>query len=302
MGLFSKKKSEAQPTQVMEQPNYNNYQSNNYQNSIQSTTQQSQSGGRWAQAAQAAETQNRGEYQNGGYYYGQSIEQEPDEEEEKSEWLSNRTRQVQQDSVESSRRALHKLRQAEESGSKSLNLMATQSEQLANAERRLGSAEHHIKSSNAKTDEIKAYNRFFMIPTFGAEKKGRKKQDKLNREREEQCMAEDERYAQTSTSIQQMREQSNRSYGGSEYQQRNHHTGYYTTPDGLERDDLENEIDGNLNEISSGLARMKMMSLAMQTGLKEQSDQISRIGDRSDRANESVIRVNGKMERIIRRN
>ncbi|KAJ3388645.1 hypothetical protein HDU92_001396 [Lobulomyces angularis] len=322
MGLFGKKKSESQASDnIIQGNNYNNnhqsnnyniknqnsnYHSNNHQNS-QPPQHQPQQAGRWAQAAQAAENNRQGYYNGGGYYSGQSINQEPDEDEEKSEWLSNRTRQVQQESVESSRRALNKLRQAEETSAKNLNLIASQSEQLSNAERRMGSAEHHIQSSNIKTNEIKALSRFFMLPTFGAEKAGKKKQDKLNREREEQIRLEEERYAKSAQNIQQMRQHGNRGFRGSDYQhegdrQTQKNYGYYTTPDGLERDELENEIDENLNEISSGLSRMKMMSLAMQNGLRDQDEQIGRISDRSNRANEGIVRVQGKVEKIIRKN
>jgi hypothetical protein len=37
----------------------------------------------------------------------------------------------------------------------------------------------------------------------------------------------------------------------------------YSTPEGLERDEQEEDIDSNLGHISSGLTRLKMMSYAM---------------------------------------
>jgi synaptosomal-associated protein 29 len=51
---------------------------------------------------------------------------------------------------------------------------------------------------------------------------------------------------------------------------------FYSTPEGLERDDLEDEIDGNLGQISSGLSRLKMMGLAMNEEMDSQQDQLKR--------------------------
>ena len=51
---------------------------------------------------------------------------------------------------------------------------------------------------------------------------------------------------------------------------------FYSTPEGLDRDATEEEIDNNLGQISSGLGRLKMMGLAMSEELESQDSQLKR--------------------------
>ena len=75
----------------------------------------------------------------------------------------------------------------------------------------------------------------------------------------------------------------------------------YSTPEGLERDSTEEEIDGNLTKISSGLSRLKMMGRSMTDELTAQRDQVSRIQDKTDTSKDRMNNLNRKMDSIANR-
>jgi uncharacterized phage infection (PIP) family protein YhgE len=75
---------------------------------------------------------------------------------------------------------------------------------------------------------------------------------------------------------------------------------FNSTPSGLRRDEHEQEIDDNLGQISSGLARLKMMGLAMNDELDSQKDQIRRIQDGTDSTRDKVGQLNRKMDGLAK--
>ena len=85
------------------------------------------------------------------------------------------------------------------------------------------------------------------------------------------------------------------SRGSSAYGSQSH---LYSTPAGLERDEVEVNIDSNLNQISSGLNRLKMMGHSMNQELETQHQQMRRIQDRTDSSRDGISRVNRKMDHI----
>ena len=73
------------------------------------------------------------------------------------------------------------------------------------------------------------------------------------------------------------------------------------TPEGLERDDTEVEINSNINEIHSGLSRLKMMGIAMNQEMDLQSDQLKRIDARTNYTRGKVDKLNRKVDQIVER-
>ncbi|KAJ3141393.1 hypothetical protein HK101_003412, partial [Irineochytrium annulatum] len=279
---------------------------------------------KWAAAAEAAETGARGGYGNSGPKY-QGWENVDDEEENYDDegYLARKTRKVQNDSLESTRRAVAKLQQSEETAMRSLNTMNKQSEQLYSIDRRLDSAENHAKISETKAAELKTLNRFFMLPTFGAGKKSKKIEERLKAEEEENAAREDERKARMEDAMgsggkgyYQSDDQLNRSSnsrdnggGGSRWGRKGpkedkediwrNNGGSYSTPDGLERDELEEEIDSNLDVISSGLARLRMMGQTMNSELDGQNQHIHKITEKTDIIKERVDRTTDKVNAVV---
>ena len=172
-----------------------------------------------------------------------------------------------------------------------INLVSSSNlDQLSRAEQRIEAADHHVRMSDSKTKEIKVQKRFFMMPTFGAQKKAEKEQKRLELEFQESKKIADDRHQMN---IERSNNLRNVGYNNQQRQQ------FYTTPDGLDRDEFEEEIDGNLNEISSGLDRIRLMGQAMNSELNVQNEQIGRIGDKSSRTHERVNAATGRVNQLL---
>jgi septal ring factor EnvC (AmiA/AmiB activator) len=72
----------------------------------------------------------------------------------------------------------------------------------------------------------------------------------------------------------------------------------YSTPAGMERDDKEVEIDSNLDQISNGLSRLKMMGMTMNQEIETQNDHIRRIDDKTSTVKDRVDGLNRNLNKI----
>lgn len=162
---------------------------------------------------------------------------------------------------------------------------------MYNVEKKLDITDRHVKSSDAKADQIKSLNKFFMLPSFGKAKKVRQREEKLKKEQEEQELRFRERNDQHLANTQQLRNFSSPSSGRGGARN-------YTTPNGMERCEKEQEIDGNLDEISSGLSRLKMMGQAMNTELANQTQHIDKIYGKTNVTHDRLENSNRKLNKI----
>ncbi len=163
---------------------------------------------------------------------------------------------------------------------------------MYNVEKRLDIADQHIKASDAKADQIKSLNRFFMLPSFGG-KKVKKREEKLKKEQAEIDAKFNERNQEHLQQTERMRELA--TSRGESSRGRN-----YTTPQGLQRCEVEQEIDSNLDEISSGLARIRMMGQSMNQELSNQNHHIARVYEKTSTTDERLGRTNHKLNKIVR--
>jgi hypothetical protein len=236
---------------------------------------------KWGAAAQAAERGGPTRWQDDDRY------NDP-------EFLQQETRKVQQDSLESSRRALRRLNDTQTMAEQSLNTVNSQSEQLNRMEQRLDEAGAAAKAADAKASHLKSLNKFFFLPTFGAGK-AKKREEEFKKQQESQEFDNKyakERDAQWSRRNDRVKQQD---FGQEKYQRRD----YYTTPDGLERDDTEKEIDSNISQISSGLSRLKTMGMAMNQELDGHSEQLNRLHSRTEYTRGRVDRLNNKVDKLV---
>ncbi|KAJ3154534.1 Protein transport protein S9 plasma membrane t-SNARE [Geranomyces michiganensis] len=242
---------------------------------------------RWAAAAaQAAE--GNGSY--GGYKSWETVDEEPEQYED-SGWLERKTMKVQNDSLMSSRRALQRLNQADEVAVDNLSRLHSQGEQLKKVNSRLESAQQHAKVADAKTDHLKSLNKFFFLPSFGGKKAKR---------REERVLAAANAQEQAAAAAPETQDE----YAASPYTDRTYgrsaapSSRSYSTPANIDRDATEEEIDDNIDQISSGLTRLKMMSQSMNAALDKQNGQISTISGRADSTREYVRNTSRKIDNI----
>jgi synaptosomal-associated protein 29 len=232
---------------------------------------------KWGAAAEAAEKGGPTRWQD-------------DDRNNDIEWLQEETRKTQQESVQSSRRALRRLNETQEMAENSLQMVNQQSEQLHRMERRMDEAGAGAKAADAKAKHLKSLNNFFFLPSFGA-KKAAKREEELKRQKETQQF--DNKYARERDA--EWSKRSNRDVSSFEAPSRQ----YRTTPDGLERDEHEEEIDSNVSQISSGLSRLKAMGMAMNEELDVHSRQLDRLQQRTEYTRGRVDRLNSKVDQIV---
>ncbi|KAH6572388.1 hypothetical protein BASA60_006649 [Batrachochytrium salamandrivorans] len=236
-------------------------------------------GSRWANAASAAERSRHAPPGSRSY-------QDDEEDWDNSEWLQNKTKETQGESLSSTRRALQRLNETHATAQNNMGMMNQQSEQLHKIECRIDVAENQAKVNDAKVDHLKAVNRFFMLPSFG-KGKAKRREAKLKKQEEEGKPTSKHAHLQGPAGHTTA---SGAAQNGSRYDR------IYTTPQGVDRDDVEEELDSNLNDISSGLSRLKMMGQAMNSELDSQTKQLNRIHDRTDSSRDYMGRLNNKMD------
>ncbi|KAL2918653.1 SNAP receptor activity protein [Polyrhizophydium stewartii] len=264
---------------------------------------------RWAAAAASAQHS----YQDPRAGGSGRTWRDDEEDWDSGEWLEHKTKQVQGESLSSTRRALQRLNETQATAESSVARLNQQSEQLHSIEQRLDRADSLAKVNDAKIDHLKSVNRFFMLPSFGKAKAKRREeelkkqaegqgQSKAVREREDEWQARTRRqeefraqYDASPRGPPPRGDSASGAAGPSRYDR------MYTTPQGLDRDATEEEIDSNLDEISGGLARLKMMGLGMNAELDSQTSQLRRIDERTESSRAHVDRLNRKMEHFAPR-
>jgi hypothetical protein len=208
---------------------------------------------------------------------------------------AGRTREIQNDSLQASSRALGKLIHASEIAQSNLAKLATQSEQLNKVDSRLEEADHHVQVSETKTTRLKALNRWFFMPAVGS-KSAKRKQESLEKKelsKQEQKIRDNQQERNLES-----RQAPNVSSRGSSSAGRSAHI--HSTPEGLERDEVEEGIDSNLNQISAGLGRLKMMGASMNSELEKQKPLLSKIQDGASVNKDKVTRLNNQMKKLGR--
>lgn len=238
---------------------------------------------------------------------------EGEENEEDVEGIKQQLRFTKQESVNSTRNALRLAREAEETARNTLGKLGDQSEKLASTERHLDVAKGHSMRAEDKTDELKQLNRSIFRPviTFNKDAKRAaaeaKVQQRYEEEREEREKA-----------MMDIRETQNRLGRAAGYGARDDEEGIggrrmmtssqqairkeqrkrYQFEATASDDELEDEIDDNLNEISDMTKRLKALVTAMGEELDRQNDRIGRITEKTDGLDNRLYRNTQKLNRI----
>ncbi|KAF8271346.1 hypothetical protein EI94DRAFT_1797105 [Lactarius quietus] len=218
-----------------------------------------------------------------------------EENEEDVEAIKQQTRFIKQDSVNSTRNALRMAREAEETARGTITRLGSQSEKLANTERHLDVSKGHSQRAEDKTDELKKLNRSIFRPaiTFNKDAKRAAQEAKLLQRYEE----EREEHEKAMLDI---RDTQNRLGKASAYDSREEDIGTgrpsrtaaqqalqkeqrkrYQFEATASDDELEDELDGNLDEISDMTKRLKALGSAMGQELDNQNNRIERIEEKT---------------------
>jgi len=232
------------------------------------------------------------------------------EDDEDVEGIKQQTRFLKQESVSSTRNALRLAREAEETARTTMGRLGDQSEKLANTERHLDVSKGHSQRAADKTDELKQLNRSIFRPviTFNKDAKRAAKDAEIQRRYEEE---RDER----ERAMSDIRESHNRLGRAGAYDQDEEGIGqrgptasqqamrkeqrkrYQFEATGSD-DEMEDELDNNLDEISDVAKRLKMLGTAMGQELDQQNERIDRLGNKAGALDQHVFSNTEKLKRI----
>ncbi|KAH0590695.1 hypothetical protein H2248_000824 [Termitomyces sp. 'cryptogamus'] len=229
-----------------------------------------------------------------------------EENDEDIEGIKQQTRFTKQESVSSTRNALRMAREAEETARNTLTRLGDQSEKLANTERHLDVAKGHSARAEDNTNELKQLNRSIFRPVIVFNKEAKR----AAQEAKVQARYDDEREEREKTMM-DIRETQNRlgraaTYGRGDdeeligsgvrarfktaeqqaisKEQRRRYQFEATASD----DELEDELDTNLDEISEVSKRLKALGMAMGSELDNQNSRIDRIEGKAVRVEQKL--------------
>lgn len=206
--------------------------------------------------------------------------------------IQRQTKQVQNDSLASSTRALKKVIESEKIAGKNLGTLRVNSEQLSRVEGRLDEAAHQARVSNTKTEHLKSLNRLFFLPSFTGKKA--KKIDKII----EKDRAEIQKRNDARNNLSFSRGEALSKAINSPTEDQNI-TQVYTTPENIERDETEVQIDENLSGITKSLGKLKVMGQAMSQELDLQNKQVENISSMTENADSKIRSTNKKVYKLI---
>ncbi|PVG04878.1 hypothetical protein CPB86DRAFT_747041 [Serendipita vermifera] len=241
-----------------------------------------------------------------------------DEEEEDLEAIQTKTKDIKQQSVQSTREALRMMREAEETGKNTLLKLGQQSEQLGMTERHLQTSKGYIRRADDNTSDIKALNRSIFIPviTFDKSKKRAEQDAKMARRYEEEKAERDAtnaRMMETHNRIASATSRNNRDgppddddeqIGGGRFNaqqmaaRKAQWAKYQSRDDDEEDDAMENEISNNLDELSLGIGRIKALAHAQGDIVKRQNDQLKQLHNTVDDVDRKLVNSTDRMRRI----
>lgn len=257
---------------------------------------------------------------SGRFFDGPELPREPahgEENDDDVEGIKQQTRFLKQESVTSTRNALRLAREAEETATGTLTRLGDQSEKLANTERHLDVAKGHTHRAEDQIDELKQLNRSIFRPVITWNKDAKRAaQDAKVMQRYEDERREREK------AMTDIRETQNRlgramTYGqqdeegvsgagvsrastqaagqlAAQKEQRKR----YQFEAGASDDEIEDELDNNLNEISDVAKRLKALGTTMGQELDAQNQRLDVIGKKTTELDGGVFRQTERLKRI----
>ncbi|TFK30472.1 hypothetical protein FA15DRAFT_662429 [Coprinopsis marcescibilis] len=248
---------------------------------------------------------------SGRFFDGGNVPQrEPGQEtDDDVEGIKKQTRYVKQESVASTRNALQMAREAEETARNTLVRLGDQSEKLASTERHLDVSKGYSLRAEDKTGELKQLNRSIFRPvvSWNKDKQRMAQQQKIEERYEDERDAREkamldvretqQRIGRATTYGQADEDEllgGRRAQGSSNKEGRKRFQFDATASD----DELEDEMDGNLDEISRLTKSLNVTAKAMNQELDAQNSRITRISDKTDNLNFKIDRNTERLKKI----
>lgn len=172
-------------------------------------------------------------------------------------------------------------------------------ERLANTERHLDLSKGHSQRAEDNAGEIKQLNRSIFIPVVSFNKNQKRREQEMKRERRFQ-----DEQTERERSMMDIRDSQNRigraatcEEGDEEEEGIGYRRGGRSETDGFAKqarsryqfeatasdDELEDEIDGNVDEIGDTAKRLNRLALAMGQEITQQNERLDRIAGKTDK-------------------
>ncbi|KAI8869726.1 hypothetical protein GQ42DRAFT_163228 [Ramicandelaber brevisporus] len=257
----------------------------------------------------ATSTGTGGSWQQPAWQPGQQYANEDEEYDAIRSDIMN----IKQESLASTRRARQVLDETQATAQSTLTTLGTQSEQLIRTERQLEVAQLHSESAKHQAEELKRANRSIFNLSFSNpfnKKKQKQREQELARLRQEEAAQKAEQLTKEQAESNARVASALAATGGGRpgqhgqqvppgglpnglgtttgrYQMQQPQGHAYSAEDRsrymLEDEDaaVEDEIDDNLNYMSSAIGNLNRMANAMQTEVKDHNQRITRITDRA---------------------
>ncbi|KAK4052912.1 Protein transport protein S9 plasma membrane t-SNARE [Microbotryomycetes sp. JL221] len=242
--------------------------------------------------------------------YGDNQDQEAGEldEDEEVEGIKQQMRFVKQESLASTRNAVRIAREAEETARATLDKLGEQSDRLANTERHLDLAKAHNDRAVDETKELEALNRSIFRPNFNfnkASKRDKEERRILARHNQEKDAREQTRREQFES-----RQRIDQAYQNMDRQAENSNAARLRArARGAERqryqfeatasdDEVEDEIDNNLDEMSNVVGRLKMLATTAGQEVDAQNQKLGKLGNKVDVLDNNVVRSTQRLARV----
>ncbi|KAG1881693.1 uncharacterized protein F5891DRAFT_1147353 [Suillus fuscotomentosus] len=260
----------------------------------------------------------QGKTGSGRYFDGPALGKEPspgEENDEDVEGIKQQTRFMKQESVNSTRNALRLAREAEETAGNTIGRLGDQSEKLANTERHLDVSKGHTLRAEDQIGELKQLNRSIFRPviTWNKDAKRAAQEDKLqqryederlDREKAMQDIRDTQNRLGRATTYGRQDEESLTSGGSGRFRTeeqlatRKEQRKRYQFEGGASDDEMEDELDDNLNEISAITKNLKALGTAMGQELDQQNSRLVTIEQKTTTLDNNVFRNTERLKRI----
>lgn len=215
--------------------------------------------------------------------------------------VMSQAKSIRNESLEVTRESLSRLRQTESTASDTLVKMGQQGESLHQAKRDLDNATMNHKVAETQIGELKRLNKFFAFrnPFRNRNKDAKKVEAKIRSDYSEKINAEIEtRKGERAT---ERRIDKSLNPKSPRHAQHGANGAYNSTNRSNMLDDednqMENEIDSNLGEMSGILGRLKGMAVAMNDEARSQNRLIDDLGQHTDDMNVQIGMTTEKLKR-----
>lgn len=181
-------------------------------------------------------------------------------------------------------------------------------DRIANTEQNLDLAKAHNSRAQDETKELEALNRSIFRPSFTWNKNAKRDKEEariLSRHNAEKADREETRREQYESRVRiegtfkgMDREAENAAGARMRAKARGADRGRYQFEATGSDDELEDELDSNLNDLSRVAGSLKLMAIASGKEVEAQNNQLARLGNKVDELDNSVHKSTQRLARV----